>query len=380
MKRISPTFVEVDLDALRSNYRQLKKRLPSRVRTLCVVKSNAYGHGAARVARALQEEGADFFGTGTIEEGTELREAGIKRPVLVLTGLPDLGDDSFESLLRYQLTPVLFDLVTAERLHDFLSHSRAHSRTRLPIHLKVDTGMTRLGILPKDVGSFCDRLKEFNSLEPIGLLSHLADAGEEEFTSHQIRSFEGARRDFQKRFPGPKLFHIANSQASIDRRTGGIGSEWVARLGIALYGAYPTDRARRVINLRPVLRWKSRIISLKRVPPRTAVGYGRTFLTKKESLIGVLPVGYADGYMRCLSNQSRVIVRGKLVPVVGTICMDMMMIDLTSVPKAQLNDEAVLIGRSSGVEIRVEEIAKLAKSISYEILCRIAERIPRLYS
>lgn len=379
MKKVPPTRVEIDLDALRFNYRQLKKRLPSRVRTLCVVKSNAYGHGAARIARVLQEEGADYFGTGTIDEGTELREAGIKRPVLVLTGLPDVNEDSLESLLRYQLTPVIFDLTTAERLEELLGRSRAHAKTRLPIHLKVDTGMTRLGFLPKEVGTVCDRLKELTTLDPIGLLTHLADAGEEKFTTSQIRTFEAARREFEQRFSGMKFYHFANSQASIDQRIGGSDGEWMARLGIALYGPYPLERDRRKVVLKPVLQWKSRIVSIKRVPPKTEIGYGRTFTTKREGLIGVLPVGYADGYFRSLSNRAKVLVRGRSIPVVGTICMDMMMVDLTSIPQAKVGDEAVLIGRDGGEEIQVEEIARLAGTISYEILCRISERVPRIY-
>lgn len=375
MKRITPTVAEIDLEALRFNYRQLRKRVPARVKAMCVVKSNAYGHGAGPVARALQEEGTDLFGIGTVDEGIELREAGIKRPILILLGLVD---DHFKSLIRYQLTPVIYDLDTAERLNAFLSRSRS-KKGRFPIHLKVDTGMTRLGILPQEIGLFCERLKRMPSLEPAGLLTHLADAGEERFTVRQVREFEKARKVFREKFPGPKLFHVANTQAAIDRRTGGNDGEWLVRFGIALYGAYPLERDRRLINLKPVMSWKSRIIALKKVPSRTPVSYGRTFYTKKESLIGILPVGYADGYLRILSNKAEVLVRGKRVSQIGAICMDMMMIDLTAVPQAKAGDEVALIGKQGKEAIRAEEVASWAGTISYEIFCRVAERIPRIY-
>jgi alanine racemase len=375
MKRISPTIAEIDLEALRFNYRQLRRRVPAGVKAMCVVKSNAYGHGAPRVARTLQEEGADLFGVGTVDEGIELREAGIKRPILILLGLVA---DHLESLVRYQLTPVIYGLETAERLNAFLSRSHAR-KTRLPIHLKVDTGMTRLGILPQEIGPFCERLKRMPSLDPAGLLTHLADAGEENFTKGQIKVFQRAKAVFEEYFPAPKIYHVANSQAAIDQRTGGNDGEWLARFGIALYGAYPLERDRRLVDLKPVLSWKTRVAAIKHVPAKTPVSYGRTFYTKKESLIGILPVGYADGYLRVLSNRANLLVRGKRIPQVGAICMDMMMIDLTSLPQAKVGDEVVLVGRQGKETIRAEEVASWAGTISYEIFCRIAERIPRVY-
>ncbi len=371
MKRISPTVVEIHHQALRYNYRQLKKRIPANVKTLCVVKSNAYGHGAASVSRVLQEEGADFFGVGTIDEALELREAGVKRPILILLGLLE---DHFDALVRYQFTPVIYDLKTAERLHLFLSQKGKS----LSIHVKVDTGMTRLGVLPKEVGSFCERLKRFSSLVPAGLMTHLADAEDDTFTVRQLKRFEEARREFQKYFPRAQILHTANSQAVIDRRISAKNEDLMVRLGIALYGAYPSEKARKRIELKPVLSWKTRIVTLKRIPSQTPVSYGRTFRTKKESLIGVLPVGYADGYMRILSNRSRVLVHGKKIPIVGRVCMDMVMVDVTKVPQAKVGDEVVLIGSQGKERITAEDLAAEAKTISYEIFCRIAERIPRV--
>lgn len=365
MQRISPTIVRIDLEALRFNFHQLKKNLPAFTSVLCVVKSNAYGHGAASVAKALQEEGADFFGVGTIDEGIGLRESGIQRPILILLGLID---GHFQSLLRYRLTPVLYDLETAWRLNRFL----AQRRKKLAIHIKVDTGMTRLGVLPRDFPEFCSRIKKMSRLEPAGLLSHLADAGEEAFTDLQTETFDRLKGEFKDSFAGA-VFHLANSQAVIDGR-----AECLARFGIALYGAYPLARDDRKISLKPVLTWMTQIVLVKQVPPGTPVSYGRTYTTRGKAVIGVLPVGYADGYPRILSNRSHVLVRGRRVPVVGTICMDMMMIDLTAIPDVKKGEEAVLIGRQGRTEIRAGELAAGAQTISYEIFCRIAERIPRV--
>ncbi len=418
MKRVTPTFAEIDLEALRFNYRQLKKCYPATVKTLCVVKSNAYGHGSGRVAKVLQEEGADYFGVGTIDEGVELRESGVKKPILLLMGLIQ---DHPNCLLRYQLTPVLYNLEEAKKLHAFLSHSKR----RLEVHVKVDTGMMRLGVLPKDVAHFCDRLKTLSLLNPVGFMTHLADAGDKAFTTHQEKTFEVARKIFQQCFPGPRTYHISNSQAAMDGRIGHclsdmkcvchrepshaslaagsgrgdltiepgrwprcarhdkIGDDSMVRLGVALYGAYPfpekNKKDQEKLELKPVMHLKSRVISIKRVPAKTAVSYGRTFITKKESVIGVVPVGYADGYPRSLSNKSEVLVKGKRVPVVGTVCMDMMMIDLTSLSSMKEGEEVVLFGKQGKEEIRAEELAALAETISYEIFCRISSRVPRVY-
>lgn len=379
MKRVTPTIIEIDLEALRFNFRQLKKRLPPNARSLCVVKSNAYGHGAPRIAKALQEEGAEFFGTGTVDEGVELRESSIKRPILILLGI---CDDHFEALARYQLTPVLYDIKTAEALNSYV----LHSHKKLQVHVKVDTGMTRLGVMPADFTTFCRRMKSFTALQPVGLLTHLAEAGDESFTAKQFKEFCKARETFEEIFPpgnDVRYYHIANSQAIVDGKIEqGAGTKeiiWLARMGIALYGAYPLERDRKLIELKPVLQWKSRLVAIKEVPPRTPVSYNRIFVTKRSSRIGILPVGYADGYPRILSNKSRVLVRGKPAPVAGTICMDLMMIDLTEVSEARVGDEVVLLGRQGKSEIWAEELAKQAQTISYEIFCGISGRVPRLY-
>jgi len=375
MKRVSPTLIEIDLEALRYNYKQLRKQLPPAVKTLCVVKSNAYGHGGQRVAKTLQDEGADAFGVGTIDEGISLREAGVKKPILVLLGMVA---DQREAVFRYQLTPVIYDLKTAEALNAFM----VSTKKKLPVHLKVDTGMTRLGFSIGEFSKVCQAMKSFHCLEPAGLMTHLAEAGDGPFTAKQAKIFSQAKTIFEETFgeeSAKAAFHIANSQASIDGVLGDAGGELMARFGIALYGAYPLDRDWKKITLKPVLTWKTKIISVREVPAKTVVSYNRTFTTKKPSRIAVIPVGYADGYPRMLSNRASVLVRGKKVPVAGIVCMDLTMIDVTDVPQAAVGEEVVLIGRQGKMEIRSEELASLAETISYEILCGISDRVTRVY-
>ncbi len=366
MDRATTTVVEINLKALRHNFRQLQKKLPRGTKPLCVVKSNAYGHGAVPVARALEKAGAVAFGVGTVDEGVDLRQGGIRRPILILLGYLE---GRFDLLLKHRLTPVVYEPALARRLNDFC---RRRGK-RLEIHVKVDTGMTRLGVLPSDLPSFIKVLSRCDALRPVGLLSHLADAGEKKFTRLQAKRFEAAQREFQKAFP-EIVGHLANSQGVIDGMKGSL-----SRLGIALYGAYPLEKDVEKIHLKPVLSWKTRLLVLKKVPAGTPVSYGRTFVTKRPSLIGVLPVGYADGYRRWLSNRAQVLVRGRRVPVAGRICMDLTMIDLTGVSGVRVGDEVVLIGKQDSQEIRAEEMARWAETISYEIFCGISGRVPRVY-
>lgn len=365
--RDTATCVEIDLAALRHNFQVLRKRLGDGVKTLAVVKSNAYGHGAVPVARTLQGCGADLFGVGTVDEGVQLREAGIKRPILLLLGLID---GRFQELLRYQLTPVLYDREVARSLNRFLQERNE----KMDVHLKIDTGMTRLGVPVDAASDFFDEIKRLEALCPVGLMTHLADAGDVAFSKRQVVGLEKAEIEFLKRFPAAFL-HVANSLAAVDRRY----LFDATRLGIALYGAYPVERQRRAVDLKPVMRWKSRLIAVKKVPKGTAVSYGRTFVTKKPSRIGVVPVGYADGYPRIVSNRASVLVKGRRVPVIGTVCMELTMVDLTGVPSVRAGDEVVLLGPQGRDCISGEEIGKWAGTISYEIFCRVAERNPRHY-
>lgn len=371
--RVSPTLVEINLKALRHNFRRLQKKLPAGVGALCVVKSNAYGHGAPRVAKVLQAEGAESFGVGTIDEAVELRRAGIRRPILVLLGMcGGVAGTAFNDIFRHRLTTVLYDWETAEALN----RQALRRKKRVPIHLKVDTGMTRLGVLPRDVKDFCGRLKRLTALEPQGLLTHLSEATDEGYTKRQAASFRTVILTFEAFFPPVvrRVYHLANSQGIMDRITDSSGSSrgvrWWGRMGIALYGG---------LGLEPVMTWKTKIIQIKEVPAKTPVSYNRTYVTRRPSRIGVLPVGYADGYPRLLSNRASVLVKGRRVPVAGMVCMDLMMIDVTSIPEAKIGDEVILLGRQGRGEIRAEELGRLAETISYEIYCRVSPRVTRVY-
>ncbi len=372
MKRISPTHVTIDLDALRYNFRQLRQKLPRGVRPLSVVKSNAYGHGAVKVARALEEEGTAWFGVGTMDEGVELRKSGIRSPILILLGvLPGTCEESCRILVRQKLTPVLYDLDQVKALSDGLAQRKA----TLGYHIKVDTGMTRLGVFPEDLESFLKKALRCTSLKPEGLLTHLADAGNAAYTAAQAARFEQARSVFSRFVPNG-LCHLANSQAVMDGIFGR-PDRLMARFGIALYGAYPLEKDRKRIRLKPVLGWKTRIAGLKTIAPGTPVSYGRKFRARKATKVGILPVGYADGYPRNLSNRYHVLVKGRKARIAGTICMDMMMVDLTGVPGARVGDEVVLLGRQGRQEIRAEDMAAKSGTISYEIFCRISPRLRR---
>lgn len=367
--RATPTHIEIDLNALGHNFKALQKRINKGAKILAVVKSNAYGHGAVPVARTLQGLGADYFGVGTVDEGVLLREAGIKRPILLLLGL---FSGKYSELLRYQLTPVIYELSEAEGLNQFL----AGRGEKIDIHVKIDTGMTRLGVSVEEAPRFFEELSKLAFLRPIGLLSHLADADVESFSDRQAVAFERARVEFQKHFSHPIILHLSNSLASIDRR---FPEYDMVRLGVVLYGAYPVARQKRLVDLKPVMHWKSQLTAVKTVPKGTPVSYGRTFSTGKSTKIGIVPVGYADGYPRLLSNRSSVLIRGSRVPVVGTVCMDLFMVDLGKIPQAKVGDEVVLLGRQGQQEIRAEELAEWAETISYEIFCHVAERVPRQY-
>lgn len=371
--RVSPTLVEINLKALRHNFRRLRKKLPARVGALCVVKSNAYGHGAPRVAKALQAEGAEAFGVGTVDEAVELCRAGIRRPILVLLGMcRGVASTGFEDIFRHRLTPVLYDLETAEALN----RQAVRRKKRVPVHIKIDTGMTRLGVLPQDFKDFCGRLKRLTALKPQGLLTHLAEATDEGYTKSQALIFRKAIALFESFFPPDerRRYHLANSQGILDRITdpssSAKGVRWLGRMGIALYGG---------LGLQPVMTWKTKIIQIKKVPAKTPVSYNRTYVTRRPSRIGVLPVGYADGYPRLLSNRASVLVKGRRAPVAGMVCMDLMMIDVTAIPEAKVGDEVILLGRQGREEILAEELGRLAETISYEIFCRVSPRVTRAY-
>jgi len=365
-----PTFCTIDLDNLRWNLRQVRAKVGARVKILSMVKANGYGHGAPAVARALVEAGSDAFGVATLEEGMELRQAGIRSPILVVAGIfLEQLDLCFEN----HLTPVAHDLESLRRLEETV---QARGAT-LNVHLKIDTGMGRLGLPAADIYSWLPKVKNLKALQIEGVFSHFstAESVDGDYTRKQLVTFLHVVERLRAEGIAPPLVHLANSAATVTMPAAYFD---MVRPGLMLYGIYPSAAMAGQVELKPVLSWKSRILQLKKVPAGASISYGQTFVAKRESLIAALPVGYADGYSRLLSNRGAALVRGQRAPVAGRVCMDLTMLDVTDIAKVEQGDEVVLLGRQGDAEISADEMAAWAETIAYEILTSIGARVSRI--
>lgn len=365
-----PTVAQVNLEALSHNYAEVVRRAEGR-NILAVVKAGAYGHGAVPISRKLLHLGADMLGVALVEEARELRAAGIQAPILVMgTEFPEQA----EAVLELKLTPVLSTMSFAHAL----SAVARTLKTNVAVHIKVDTGMGRIGIPPEDAADFIAALGRLPGIVVHGLMTHFADADlrDKEFASKQLDRFESLIAELSARGITIPVRHAANSAAILDYRR---ALFTMVRPGLMLYGYNPLEARVEKADLRPVLSLVTRIAFLKKVPTGVPISYGRTFVTKRESLIATLPIGYADGYSRGLSNVGEAIVRGVRVPVVGRVCMDMCMIDVTDVPGTSEGDSVVLIGSQANERITADDIAKKTGTIAYEVLCGISSRVPRIY-
>jgi alanine racemase len=371
----SPNWAEVSLDALRQNFRAVRKHVGEGVSICAVVKADAYGHGAAACARTLEAEGAPWFGVTGTEEAMALRRAGIKTRLLLMTGFWKGEEDE---VVANSLTPIVWEKWHVERLEA----AAARKQAALPVHLKIDTGMTRLGVSKEALPSLCAAIAASAHLKLEGVSTHFASVRDPEKTRKQVALFEEALAVLDKCAIRPTLVHMANSAATLSR-----SETWktMVRPGIALYG-YSRSRStgtthsnENAVMLRPVLSWKTRVIALKELPTGQAVGYGGTFVTQRPSRIAVLPVGYADGFHRLLSSRGRVILRGEHAPVAGRVSMDLTTVDVTGIPGVEVGDEVVLLGESNGKVIDAGEHARICETIPYEILCSISKRVPRVY-
>jgi alanine racemase len=369
-----PTIAEIDLGALRFNLNQLRRLTGGKAEVLAVVKANAYGHGAPEIARELESAGAPIFGVATTEEGIELRLNGITAPILVFGGT---YPQEIERVLANRLTPVIYDLQVARAFQAWAAKEKKH----LSVHLKIDTGMNRLGISWRHWASALKALEGLKNLKVEGLLSHFSVAEGEglddrAFTGEQLARFSKCLDMARQKGIKASWVHLANSAAA---------TLWpqarfnLLRSGLMLYGYHPSPNLERLIPLKPVLRWKTAVLSLKPVPAGDPVSYGRTYHCRRKSLIAVLPVGYADGYSRRLSNRGEVIIRGKRAKVRGIVCMDFTMVEVSKIPGVQAGDEVVLLGRQGSEEITAVEMAGWIESIPYEVLCGIGKRVPRVY-
>lgn len=363
-----PTVATVSLANLRYNYGQIRSILPPGQKIWGIVKANAYGHGSVGVSQALVEEGCDHLAVATPEEGVLLRQNGIHTNIYVLDGI--LGD--FETYVENRLVPVLH---TRDGVRQVLDFARRKSLF-LSVCLKFDTGMGRLGMFPDELDDVLKWLK-VSPLTVDTVLTHLARADEKlEFTREPYARFHQMRSQFSDAGLKITKFSICNSASILDRHFDDFD---FVRPGIALYGAYPHERQKRTLNLKAVMNLTTRIMAIKNYEQGASLGYGGTFVTQRPTKIAMLPLGYADGYPRLLSNTGFVLIKGRRAPVVGHVSMDLMAVDVTDIHGVVLNDEVVLFGTDDGEEIRVEEVAAWAQTISYEILTGIQERVPRLY-
>jgi alanine racemase len=364
---LRPAWADVDLDALAANLRHARQRVaPAHV--LAVIKAGAYGHGAVPVARALEAEGVDWLGVALVEEGADLRRGGVEAPVLVL-GVAQ--PEQLPFFRRYRLTPTVS---SREQLEMWLAWSAAGGGARQPIHLKVDTGMTRLGLDFDEAAAALERVRRSAGLELTGLLSHLADADlvESEHNPRQIGRFNDLLELLLPAERERVLCHLANSAGALHHPP---SRHDLVRLGLALYGL---DPALREGGLRPVMAVRARIVSLREVPDGAALGYGGRRVTLRPSRIAVVPAGYADGYSWRLSDRAEALVRGRRAPVAGSVSMDMTMLDVTDV-EAELGDEVTLLGRQGEDEISAAELARIAGTLPYEFLCLLGLRLTRRY-
>lgn len=370
-----PTIAEIDLAALRHNFQEVKRVIPQGTGILAVVKADAYGHGFMDIARELETLEVTAFGVAFLAEGIQLRKSGIDRPVLILGGVYP-GQE--RKCIGFNLSTVVFSLEQARAL----DAAACSLYRKAKVHLKVDTGMGRLGIPHESAAAFFQELQGFKNLELEGIISHFASADEldeegRRFTDRQTEHFAGVVAAAHRHGYKPRYIHLANSAAVFSRELTFCN---MVRPGIVLYGALPSADFQGKIDLRPVMRLKSRVAMLKWVEAGTTISYARRFTAPERTLVASVPVGYADGYSRALTNKGEAIVRGKWAKVSGTVCMDWIMLDVTGIPGVAVGDEVTLLGCDrEGHCIHAEELAEKAGTIPYEIFCGISKRVPRIY-
>jgi len=364
------TWAEIDLSAIRYNVRAIKKQLGG-AGVMAVVKANAYGHGALPVAKAALAAGADWLAVNRVAEGIALRQAGISARILVLGYcLPALAAD----VVRHGLTPAVTTPETAAALQ---KAARRQNRP-FPIHIKIDTGMGRLGLLPHEVVAFAQAVQKMPALRIEGLFSHFAAADEADttFSYEQHRGFVRVLEDMSRAGVTVAVRHFANSAAAM--RWPEVRYEMV-RLGIAMYGLRPSAAVEWPVALRPAMTLKTRVARLRTLPAGASVGYGRTYIASGPAPIALAPVGYGDGYPRLCSNRGAMLVQGRRAPIAGRVSMDQTSLDVSGIEGVRQDDEVVVFGRQGEAEISADEVAAWAETINYEVVTALAARVPRVY-
>ena len=361
------TKAVINLGAISHNIAEIRKRIGNKRGLMAVVKADGYGHGAVEVGRVALRSGADSLGVALPEEGQLLREAGIEAPILVL-GL--IQPEEAYKVVNFRLAQT----VTSVELLEALNQQGHKASTEVKVHVKVDTGMGRIGVKPEDAVSFIRKVKSFKSLNLEGLFSHFSSADEKDKASsqRQLQLFDQVLHEVQLAGIELPKKHIANSAAVLDLPESYYD---MVRPGIMVYGLYPSREVSHSIELKPAMTLKTRVSAVKVVPPGTPISYGRTFITKKKTMVATLPVGYADGYRRLLSNRGVVLIKRCRVPLIGRVCMDTCMVDVSDVEDVQPGDEVILFGE----EISVDEVAASSGTIVNEVVCAVGKRVPRVY-
>jgi len=359
-----PTWAEIDLKALVKNFYRVREIVGNRVKIMSVVKADAYGHGAVKVSQVLQEAGSAMLGVATIDEAVELRESGITIPIVILSGV---YDDEFDLVIKHNLSPVVYSLDNLVALNT----NAYKNKVKVKFHLKIDTGMNRLGITPDNISKFLEVMNTCSNLTVYGVLTHFssADSEDKSYTYHQLKLFDESLHQIRKYFSHIPFIHAANSSA-LQRFP--VSHYNLVRPGIMLYGSCGDDD----IYLQPVMKLMTRIIQIKDLDKGERVSYGGTFKTSKPTKIAVLPLGYADGYMRNLSNKAEVSVNGSTASVIGRVCMDLTIIDVTGIKSINVGDDVSLFGDN---RVNIDQLASKAGTISYEMLSLVGKRVLRIY-
>jgi alanine racemase len=376
---------EIHLDAIASNVRALKRLLPPGCRLMAVVKANGYGHGAVRVARTALENGAEQLAVARLAEGVELRRAGVRAPILLFGYTPP---ENLQTVFSHDLTPTVYSFETARAYS-----AKAESAGRqLAVHLKIDTGMGRLGVLPNGLstaepssGKEAELVEDIAAIDALpnirieGVYTHFAaaDSADKSYAHRQFDMFQSILDQLAASGLAVELRHAANSAATIELPKSHLD---MVRPGISIYGFYPSHEVDRdIVTLKPAMTLKTRIIQLKKVPPGFHISYGMSYTTDRPTTIATVPLGYADGYSRKLSSRGTMLVRGVRVPIVGRVCMDLTMLDVGAVPGVKMEDEVVAFGRQGASEITADEVAAMLETINYEIVSSLTARVPKVY-
>lgn len=348
-----------------------------------MVKADAYGHGLLPIAKKLEECGVSAFGVATVEEGIELRKAGIKKQILVIGGMMGQGMEVAKEIIQQRLTPVIHSPSVIEELDQLAGKlsARGGVKGKLEIHLQIDTGMSRLGVTPVGLPKVLEKLKQSTHLKLQGVMTHLAFRFHAGYTKYQTQLFQEMGDQVVKELGNIPIWHLANSAAVIEGEpiTFSWSGDYWARPGIMLYGIPPYSEYTEKVVLKPVMSIVSKVALVKKVPKGTKVSYNCTFTAQRETTLGLIPIGYADGLPWSVSNKGQMLVHGKRCPVAGRVTMDMTMIDLTDCPEAKVGSDVVLLGEQGKEKIDADEMARWADTISYEIVCRVSKRMPRIY-